>query len=347
MVTSARLELTPQMAQYDDFVDRSETRWLPYLMYFHRSAYRSAVVNTDRLGFRYSHGPEARAALADQPQREPVNLLVGTSTAFGVGAESDAGTISSRLWSAHAPARPWLNFGGRGFSSTQEVLLFLLNRHLLPPVREIVVLSGLNNLALAGLPQYLQTDYGAFFFAGEYQAQMDELRTRHRQSSAKRGSRLTKRWRESATPPVERDSSTPDLDDRLANAVAQTSRDLENWQMFAAASDARVSFVLQPLASWVREQPCEQEQAIFAELDAKQSNFWKLFGDIMPQNVGCRYAEQLAAECDKKGIAFFDLNPALASTIDSQDWLFVDRAHFHDAGYDLVSRLISAALNLA
>ena len=332
------------MAQYDDFVDRGETRWLPYLMYYHRASYQSAVVNTDRLGFRYSHGPEFRASVADRPQCESVNLFVGSSTAFGVGATSDAATIPSRLWEEHAPARPWLNFGGRGFSSTQEVLLFLLNRQLLPPVRQIVVLSGLNNLALAGLPRYLQSDYGPFFFAGEYQAQMEELRQRHRQRGGGQGSRWGRRRQ--APGPMERDESRPSLDQRLADAVTRTSRDLENWQLFAAASNATVSFVLQPLASWVRPEPCQQERELFAELDARQSTFWQLFGEIMPQQVGRRYADELAAECGKQGIAFFDLNPALASAADPQQWLFVDRAHFHDAGYDLVSRLIATALDL-
>ncbi|MFH9613268.1 hypothetical protein ACH4MM_05840 [Streptomyces pratensis] len=58
-----RYELTPQMKQYDDFDNRGHTRYLPYLMYFNHADYRSDVLNTDRFGFRFTHGPGGRAAL--------------------------------------------------------------------------------------------------------------------------------------------------------------------------------------------------------------------------------------------------------------------------------------------
>ena len=43
----------------------------------------------------------------------------------------------------------WINFGGRSFNSTQELILFTLHRHLLPPIKEIVLFSGFNDLGLA------------------------------------------------------------------------------------------------------------------------------------------------------------------------------------------------------
>lgn len=62
MSSNARAELTPHMLQYDaQFSDSGETRWLPYIMYFHPADYRSDVVSTDSLGFRYAthHGRPA------------------------------------------------------------------------------------------------------------------------------------------------------------------------------------------------------------------------------------------------------------------------------------------------
>lgn len=346
-MNARRYSLTPQMAQYDDFVDRGETRWVPYLMYFHRADYRSGVVNTDRLGFRVSHGATGTASVADAPAEGTVNVLAGSSTAFGVGTTSDAASIPSRLWSRHAPSAPWLNLGARGYCSTQEMMLYLLHREMLPPVDRIVILSGLNNLALAGLPRALQGDYGAFFFSGEYYQQMEELRSRHRK--AKRTGRFGRGERRSAEPPppAPADEAPLTLDERLATAIERTALDLERFKLLAGTSGARISFALQPLATWVRETPSPEEAELFRELDGKQSTFWQLFGEIAPAEVGRRYAEGIAQACAKHDVAFLDLNPLVADAADPGQWLFVDRAHFTDEGYDLVAGLLAAGLGLS
>ncbi|MFJ7949106.1 hypothetical protein ACIQ6K_36635 [Streptomyces sp. NPDC096354] len=72
-------------------------------------------------------------------QTGPVRLLAGSSTAFGIGARSDAATLPSRLWSDYAPSAPWLDFAGRSYNSAQEFTLFARYRHLLPRVTDIVV----------------------------------------------------------------------------------------------------------------------------------------------------------------------------------------------------------------
>src|SRR5438094_968360 len=108
-----RHALTPQMLQYDDFDDRAATRYVPYLMYFHRAGYTSEVVNTDRLGFRFTEGGNRRISARGEVPAGPVRVFAGSSTAFGIGATCDAATIPSRLWTKYAPSHPWLNFGGR------------------------------------------------------------------------------------------------------------------------------------------------------------------------------------------------------------------------------------------
>ncbi|MEU8264748.1 Inducer of phenazine A [Micromonospora sp. NPDC048999] len=340
---ASRETLTPQMDRYADFVDRAETRWLPYLMYFHRTDYRSDVVNTDRFGFRLSYGPDGMAGSVEAPPAGPLRLLVGSSTAFGVGTTNDRATIASRLWTRYAPSGAWLNFGGRGYCSTQETLLFLLHRHLLPPVEEVVILSGLNNLALAGLPRSSQSEFGAFFFSGEYYQQMNELRKRHRRTTRSKWPGW--RRRQPHTDP-EPDTTLPDLADRISTAVERTIRDIERWRLLASATGARITFVLQPLATWVRTNPETREALLFAELDRHPSNFWKLFGAIAPMEVGRRYAAELGAWCQSRDVPFLDLNVKLAEVARDDRWLFVDRAHFNDDGYDLVSSLLAGGLDL-
>ncbi|MEE1754117.1 Inducer of phenazine A [Streptomyces sp. SP18CS02] len=336
-MTSQRELLTPQMLRYDDFDDRAETRYLPYLMYFHRAGYRSETINTDRLGFRISHGADEKASVLNQP-KGPVRLLAGSSTPFGIGATSDAATMASRLWSQYAPSVPWLNFAGRSHNSMQELLLFMMHRELLPEVEEIIVFSGLNDLALARLPESQRGEHGGFFNCGEYFDQMEELRARNRKTKLGFG-------RRSAAVKSE-NHVVPPLKDRIEYAVDLTSRHLASLQLLAAPTGARITYVLQPLATWVRETGSTEEKAIFGELD-EVSNFWELYGDIATIETGRRYADALRVACEAQDVRFLDISPVVADAVTSSDWLYVDRAHFTDHGTEIVSGLLADSLGLS
>jgi hypothetical protein len=333
-----RAALTPQMLQYDVFDDRSEARWMSYLMYFHRPNYHSDVINTDRLGFRLTHGRDDHASPGGRLPGGPVRLFAGSSTALGIGSTSDATTIPSRLWSAYAPATPWVNFSGRSYSSAQELLLFLLYRHLLPEIDEIVLFSGLNNLALARLPEEQRGDHGAFFYCGEFFDQMNELKSKLRK--AKLG--LRRRVRGGAAVSAA-DEAVPPLEERITYAAELHGLHLENWRMLAG--DTKITFVMQSLATWVREDPSPQERLVFGELD-ETSNFWSIYGDIATKEAGRAYADELRGVCEKQGVTFIDINPLLAEAATEQDWLYVDRAHHTDHGHDIVAKLLADQLSL-
>lgn len=339
---SHRGRLTPHMLSYTEkFDDRGEIRWLPYLMYFHAAGHTSEVVNTDRLGFRSAQGPGGqRASAGGEVPQGPVRLLAGSSTVFGIGASADEHTLASRLWSKHAPSGPWLNFGGRSFNSAQELLLFTLYRHLLPQVEEIVLFSGFNNLGLARLPRWMQGDNGAFFNAHDYFGQLEDLSARQLKAAGRRWSRGHK--------PLERTAEeleVPDLDGQMANASGLTLRHLDNWKLLAQGIGAKLTFVLQPLAPWVRETPAEQESLLFEELDAL-ANFSQAYGDICTVEAGRQYADLLRAGCADLEVPFLDMNPVLGDAVTADDWLFVDRIHFTDEGHDLVARLLGEQLDL-
>ncbi|QYX79567.1 SGNH/GDSL hydrolase family protein [Streptomyces akebiae] len=340
-MASHRAELTPQMLQYaEKFDDRGEIRWLPYLMYFHAAEHHSEVVSTDRLGFRLSEGRGQRASVGGRVPEGPVRLIAGSSSVFGIGASSDAATLASRLWDRHAPGGPWLNFGGRSFNSAQELLLFVLYRHLVPQIEEIVLFSGFNNLGLARLPRWMQGDSGAFFNGHEYFDQVAEARARKHKGAGH------PRWPRRRTP--ERSSaelSVPDLGGQLDLAVDLTVRHLDNWNLLAQGLGARLTFVLQPLAPWVRERPAPQEKLLFDELDGI-ANFSEAYGDICTIDVGRRYADRLRRGCEKLGIPFHDMNPVLGAAISTTDWIFVDRIHFTDEGHDIVAGLLAEQLAL-
>ncbi|MTE19475.1 Inducer of phenazine A [Streptomyces sp. TRM43335] len=341
---SHRATLTPQMLQYaEKFDDRGDIRWLPYLMYFHAADHRSEVVNTDRLGFRMSHGPDGQVAAPGGPLPEgPVRLLAGSSTAFGIGAGSDRHTLPSALWSRHAPSVPWLNFAGRSHNSAQELLLFTLYRHLLPKVDEIVLFSGFNNLGLSRLPASVRGDHGAFFNCNDFYGQMEELRARHRKASGGFG-RFGGR-RQAAPEPA--DTAVPELAEQIDLASELTLRHLDSWRLLAEGMGAKLTFVLQPLATWVREEPAPQEKLIFEELD-RISNFGEVYGDISAMSAREAYSKELQVGCERMGVRYLDLNPVIADAIGKDDWLFVDRIHFTDEGHDLVAGLLARQLGLS
>ncbi|MEO6500840.1 MAG: SGNH/GDSL hydrolase family protein [Jatrophihabitantaceae bacterium] len=326
---SARSELTPQMRDYEaKFTDAGDVRWLPYLMYFHPADHRSAAVNTDSSGFRYSEAGGRRYSVADPGDSGPVRLLAGSSTVFGIGASADAWTLSSRMTEHDSRPQPWLNIGGRSFNSTQELLLFSLYRHLLPQVEEIVLFSGFNNLGLARLPASVRGEHGAFFNCNQF---FDALGPDSRQPKPVLS--ILRRVKDQSAEP----EPIPSMDSQIAYAAELTLRHLDVWRALASDLGAKLTFVLQPLSGWVREVGSPQEELLFAELD-QLGNFREIYGDILTQEVCRGYAEAIEAGAKKMDVGFLNLSPVLAEAIETDQWLFVDRIHFTDSGHDFVAR---------
>lgn len=337
--------LTPQLSDYHDFLDRGEMRYLPYLMYFNRPNFRSAAINTDRCGFRVSHGPNGPGSVGGDRLDGPVRLLVGGSVSLGYGATDDRATIASRLWSQHAPSRPWFTFGAPYLNSTQELLLFMLHRHLLPPVDEIVIISGFNTLVMGQLTGMDVGGQEPFFFCNEYFEKMQELRARYAKPAR------TKQWRTGPRPSSQKvtpSAARPTTAGMIRSAVDVTLRNLDSWLVMAAATGARVSFALQPLATWLRETPAPQEKLLFDEFD-KLSDYgtWEeRYGDVGSIATGAAYAEALGEACARKGVPFVDTLSRLAAVAKPSDWLFVDRGHYTDEGNDVVAQVLAESLEL-
>ena len=358
--TTERYSIAPQMRDYD----RLGVEWLPYLMHFHPPNFRSCAVNTDTCGFRFSHKNGNLVRTFGRDDQPAVNLIVGGSASFGIGASSDGDTISSVLNSRTDEV--WLNFGGRAFSSTQELLLFLLYHRLLGMVRRIVIVSGVNSLSMMHLSDGYTRDVGPFFYWNRYCSAMRQSRGRPRswklklqevlrwaglRQSRRDGAAVCGNHAEASVGQVVDLGQTSlsldkvsvnleSLEDKKADLLRVLDRDLGTWRLLADAMGIKLYYILQPLANWIERQVSVEEKNLFSILDGLKDNAWNVLRDHMGREEYVWFAAHVSRICGSHGIPFRDLNQELGDSRLSGRWLFVDRVHLTDEGYRVAAEVI-------
>lgn len=338
---------TPQIRDYDAFMHVG-ARWVPYTMYFHERSYRSPTINTDAFGFRYSEFAGQRFSVAERPPAGRVNLLVGGSTALGVGATSDAFTVASRL--CELTGEVWLNFAGRGYNATQELLMFLMHQHRLGDIGHVVVLSGINTLALEGIPDEFASEHGRYYYSFEFNHYMNKFnqdmqRKKHSFGAARQGSLLRRckaaLFRENPADEIITDDGVL-IGDRLERAADSITRALKQWRMLLSHTDATLTFVLQPLSHWCRDALTPEEEAVFHAIDNCPNNFYRLFSGVLGKEVHAPFFAKLRSEAGD--IRCLDMNVMLPTSPAFDRTLFVDRVHFNDLGNNELAKFITAEL---
>jgi hypothetical protein len=270
---------TPQIIDYDRFMHIG-ARWLPYTMYFHEKSFRSNAINTDALGFRYTHFNGQRYSPCELHGIGEVNLLVGGSTALGVGSTCDEATVASRL--SEMTGEVWLTFAGRGYNAMQEVLLYLMHQDRLPRIKRVVVFSGMNTLALEGMPDEHISDHGRYYYSYEfmhymnkYNEDMKRQKNSFRSDDGEKKSLLQMIGLGRDDNPADRvvDDSDSPLEERIDRAAAATAKALAQWKLLLTGQDTQLDFVLQPLAYWANKQLTVEEQGVFHAIDSCPNNF--------------------------------------------------------------------------
>lgn len=344
--------LTPQIMEYDKFMF-GKVRWLPYTMFFQQKNYESEVISTDSLAFRNSLFRGEKVSVANMPEDRPVNLLVGNSATFGTGATSDAKTICSCL--ANYTQEPWLNFGGLAYNATQEVILFLMHQHRFQRINNVVVFSGINTIALEGLPDNLASDHGRYFFSYEYNYYMSKFNEDLKRHSKNFTSELDNKKegllsrlknyisnlvnQENIAEQIINDDNT-NIQEQVQRAAFAVSNAMYQWQQVLAPFNARLIFILQPMAYWTKDYLTPSEEDIFYAIDSGPNNFWQLFKNILGQEIHGLFADAIRAQCLSHKIQFEDMNLLLKDSPKISNDIFVDRVHFNDEGYDEVANII-------
>ena len=321
--------IVPQMRDYDELGMRQE--WVPHLMYFHPRNVALKSVTTDEFGFRNTTGAKPGG---------PTALLVGGSSVFGIGATSDAMTISSLLNSA--TKYNWHNFGGRAFNSTQEAILAHLSntKKIDGP---IVVMSGANNLTRSLMSGSFSKMFGAFFHQGLFESQMRSAADGNRALARQLIAGLRERFG-FGKKQHSQDASNPSHSKTASYDAMLTvfERDCEYFQMLAQHNSTSASFVLQPFAPWIQKSLSTQETELFKLLDQEAEGFSRVLSELAERKQ--QYTQDLQAICARTGMKFVDLNTA--SELQKPEWLFVDRVHLADAGHLVVAKLLVRDLSL-
>ncbi|WP_194788494.1 hypothetical protein [Pseudomonas sp. UFMG81] len=345
VIDTASALAQPLPDDYQRFL-RLGSRRAPQTLYVHERGYRSATINTDALGMRYSHGAGKRFSLAERGGAARVNLLVGGSTALGIGASGDAHTVASYL--SQLTGETWLSLAGCGLNATQELLMFLTHQHRLGQIGHVVLLSGLNTLAQEALVEILA---GAEDppRAQAYQDFLNRFNEGVQACLPERQASLWQRLRQALAPRQGEQwpalEALPSPEKRLIRAADSIGRTLCQWDRLLADGHAALTFILQPLLPWCRDTLPAGEQAMLDTLERHPSNFDRLLGDTYEAPLHQAFFRRIRNQAGP--VPCYDMNCMLGSSPAFADTLFVDRLHFNDQGNKALAKVITAKLGLA
>lgn len=311
--------------------DKLGVAWHPYIMYFQSPNFISEVVNTDSFGFRMTPYLETAVSPRQTSDVSGCSLVVGASTAFGVGAVSDAGTISAHL--TRMTESPWLNMGGRAFSAFQEYALTANFISTIPKVETIVLVSGFNNLYLAQRAMPFDPPLGSFFHQREFV---------HAMQHQSRGRRARLLGLVRGLPrAITSDQRT--IEQSIQLAVDSTRQSLMLWGAMSQAIGARLLFALQPTSMWAERQPMSKESELFTLLSEIDPHLTSTL-QRLDQSCYMQYRNQLQRAAESLGIDFLDLNEDMRESQHNSDWHYVDRVHYTSLGYEVIAKAVERVL---
>lgn len=332
-----RNKIVPQMRDYDLIGDR----WVPYIMRMDKALASYPSVSTDEHGFRQTLDSDGGTFLTyrrffESSLTSPRAVLLGSSAAFGVGATSDRSTIPSIL--NQTSHYKWFNLGGRALNSTQEMLLFLL--HLPHGIKKLVIFSGVNNLTLSYVSRATSPVYNSFFFQSVFERVMSASSSESKISRSRVMNLLAGLKDRFFSYDVA--ESHHNIDVKYASMIKCLRRDLEILKLLGRSGCFEVYFVLQPLATWIEKDLVDEEKVLFSILDKLPLDWQVLATYLSTQKT--RYVHDVNRICGDLDIPFINLNESNAFA--KKEWLFVDRIHLTDRGYQLSAETIQKDFDL-
>ena len=137
---NVRYKLLPQLKCYDLL----GSDWVPYLIFQQTKNFRSEILNTDSFGLRFNNKVDqnSKKTIFDENNSKKKCVVVGASSAFGVGSTTDSNTIPSFL-SAGSDYH-YYNFGARAYNGFQELILYQSLINKIDELEKVIIFSGIN-----------------------------------------------------------------------------------------------------------------------------------------------------------------------------------------------------------
>lgn len=351
---SLRRKLTPQMKDYDNI----GFTWHPNIMFFHKENYNSNSIKTDSYGFRITSSNELNfspESYINSNKQEEVSLIIGGSTAFGVGASSDKYHLASIL--TELKGTKYLNFGGRAFNSDQELFLFKNFFKKISKIKDVIIVSGANDLYLTSIKH--ESFMPNFFFGNLYKNALDSYNLNLKRKVLKlvlntfgiekgvsgkirfnkmlKNAIKTLRGRSNEKEPCKgKDSNLISFED----AFNRTKSSLIFWSSLSRCLNFKVTFALQPTPYWCNKKLTHEEEKIFSINDHENKKASEILKMMDNTDKYLIHTEKLQNLCKELSINYLDTNKLLSNSECSKDWLFVDRIHLNDKGYKQVAKLL-------
>ena len=349
-----RHKIAPQMKIYDvlDF------QFLPHLMFTQSPNFRSKVINTDSRGFRFSVMKKKKSVFNIDKKKKSI-LILGGSTAFGVGASSDSKTISGIL--SKKTKYNFLNLAGRGYSGLQESITLISNIDEISRsnIKKIIIFSGLNDLYLNS--SFVSRYPGIFYFYSDFISAMNNyyfsFKKRFILKIINFFLMIIKDDNDYDFKSLDRKNIINFIFSKKFRKFFLHNKRYEklklqqiinrNFRMYKSLEktfNCKVIFVFQPILkicknpSIVEKKLLDYSKLYFPEENKKLNNF-------LSKTLYKRFTKIFKNISRKNKIKYYDSNIFLKKKNLKNETLFVDNVHLNDRGNEIISWYLSNLIN--
>ena len=342
------------LAPQTKFYDSMGAHWKPFVMFNHFPNIRSSYCNTDKDGLRYNkynNKINISNSIFEQEldQNKKNAVLMGGSLAFGEGATSDNKTLASSL--SKESDYNFINLACRGFSGYQEIIVFMSHLNKIKNIKKIIILSGLNDLVLSRYIKNYDGVFGPIFGNDVFIEKMKEtvgwknkvikfIFGKFFDPNTNWSEINSLNWRKELFKEKIQSNDITDKDKRLENTL---ERNLMIWSIISRGMNITVDYVLQPTSIWQEKILSNEEQKIFKESD-KLIEIQNVYKSVNLEKY--IYLKKILKSITKKyNINFIDCNEILKKKY-LKNWIYVDKVHMNDIGYQFVAEELTRNLSL-
>ena len=334
---SIRYELCPQMKVYDQL----NFQWKPFVMFSQPPEIRTEVLNTDIDGIRYNNVTDIinKSVFDNDCTKKDTSVLLGGSTAFGVGSTKDSNTLSGYLSNNNNHC---FNLASRSYVGLQEIIIFLTKIKELKGIKKLTLLSGINDFYM--LQNFDNYSPGGFYFNDYFQKSLNYKRnallefinyfsskklTISQVHSLKLNEMLKLMFSKTFKQKIlNKNLKKISFDDHFERYFLTLS-------LLSKCLNIKFQYILQPYIHWCKDLSIEEKDLI--EESLKQKNVYNsssLRGEVNYKKL----SETIKKFSEIYSLEYLDFNEVIRTNTSKNDWIFVDSIHLNDAGYKLLSK---------